>query len=47
MAKEIKQVTCLRCGFKWYPRSPEPPKRCANTECRSPYWNKPRRKGTK
>lgn len=43
MPKIIKQLECLRCGYKWYPNSPNPPKYCANKKCRSPYWDKPRR----
>ncbi len=39
----IKQVTCKRCGFQWYPRGPEAPERCASQKCRSPYWDKPPR----
>lgn len=35
---------CLRCGFTWYPRKPGRPARCANPKCRSPYWNKERKK---
>lgn len=34
---------CLRCLYTWWPRKPKPPCRCAR--CKSPYWNRPRRKG--
>jgi len=33
---------CNRCGHRWAGGDP-PPKRCANPECRSPYWNKKRK----
>lgn len=36
--------TCLRCGYKWRPRIDNPPIVCPNPKCKSPYWNKPRRK---
>jgi Zn finger protein HypA/HybF involved in hydrogenase expression len=32
---------CLRCKHLWIRRTPKP-KRCP--KCKSPYWNKPRRK---
>ena len=35
-------LTCLRCGYDWPSRLPHPPKRCAR--CRSPYWNRPKRR---
>ena len=37
----IIELTCTRCGHKWYPRRPGEPTRCP--KCVSPYWNKPRR----
>jgi len=37
---EIKQVTCTRCAYSWYPAKPELPKSCAN--CHSTRWNKPK-----
>ena len=37
--KVIKEVKCLRCEYKWFPRAPTQPKRCAR--CRTPYWYKP------
>jgi len=46
----LTKLKCLRCGYTWFPRKPEPPQACANPKCRSPYWNKPRknkRKGVK
>ena len=43
MARGIKLVTCSRCGYSWYPRTPTKPKVCANKKCKSPYWNVPRR----
>lgn len=44
----IKPLDCLRCGHNWIPRMFDnegvliKPKTCP--KCRSPYWNKPRRK---
>ena len=34
-------LTCLRCGNTWQNRIPKP-KQCP--KCKSPYWNKPKRK---
>lgn len=46
-ASKIPPRQCLRCGHTWYPRFDKLPGTCANTECRSPYWNRPRtRKAT-
>jgi hypothetical protein len=30
---------CKRCGYEWSQRLSGIPKRCANVECRTPYWN--------
>lgn len=39
---EVKQLTCLRCSYKWYPRvingKVKIPETCPNKDCRSPYW---------
>ncbi len=43
-ALKLPTLKCLRCGYTWFPRSTEPPKVCANKECKSPYWDRPRRK---
>jgi predicted Zn-ribbon and HTH transcriptional regulator len=40
----IVQLTCLRCGAEWWPRTPEKPKTCP--KCRSPYWDTPRKDKT-
>jgi hypothetical protein len=37
-----RRVTCLRCGWVWVPFGRGLPTRCANPDCRSPYWNQPR-----
>ena len=37
---QIKKLTCKRCGYTWWPKSPKKPITCANPKCRSPYWNK-------
>lgn len=38
---------CHRCGHEWLPRksSKEEPKVCP--KCKSPYWDRPRKKGGK
>ena len=36
--RTLTELNCLRCGYMWFPRSPEPPGTCP--KCRSPYWNK-------
>jgi len=41
----IKQLLCLRCKHKWYPNSGKTPHVCP--KCKSPYWNKERRKYAK
>lgn len=43
----IEKVTCLRCGYEWYPHTEEKPRSCANQKCRSIYWDKPRRNNKK
>jgi hypothetical protein len=37
----LRQHTCLRCQYTWWPRRPTKPLRCP--ECKSPYWDRPRR----
>ncbi len=45
---EVKQLTCLRCSYKWFPRvidgKAKIPETCPNKDCRSPYWRTKRRK---
>jgi rubrerythrin len=41
---ELIKAKCLRCGHTWTLRTPHP-KKCP--KCKSPYWNKPRRKEMK
>ena len=36
----IEQLTCGRCGWEWYPRSPRRPNACP--ACKSPYWDRDR-----
>ena len=38
----IRLTSCLRCGREMVIRGKEP-KTCPHKECRSPYWNKPRK----
>lgn len=33
---------CERCSWKWVPRNKKTPVVCP--KCKSPYWNKPRKK---
>ena len=39
---EVEGFQCERCGHKWIPRGKEEPSVCPN--CKSPYWNKPRKR---
>jgi hypothetical protein len=39
-AMSIELQKCLRCGYEWYPRTPQLPKKCPR--CHNPYWNKPK-----
>lgn len=42
------EFKCLRCGYKWVPRNPnKKPKVCPNPKCKSPYWDKSRKKQSK
>lgn len=36
----LAALTCNRCAWSWWPRTPAEPKQCP--ACRSPYWNKQR-----
>ncbi len=45
VCRPIPTLECLRCGHTWYPRTNRLPKVCPNRKCKSPYWNKPRKKG--
>jgi len=36
MSIELKK--CQRCGYEWYPRTPQLPKKCP--KCHNPYWNR-------
>jgi len=35
-------LTCSRCVYSWVPKGKKNPKYCPN--CKSPYWNKPRKR---
>ena len=40
---EVEGFECERCSHKWIPRNKkETPAVCP--KCKSPYWNKPRKK---
>lgn len=34
----IECLRCVQCGYQWYPRKPEPPKRCPH--CRRATWDR-------
>jgi hypothetical protein len=38
------RLSCNRCGHSWVPKGDELPKSYPNRKCRSPLWNKERRK---
>ena len=45
---EVQGYECERCGWKWVPNGKyksgdERPRRCPNPECRSAYWDIPRK----
>ncbi len=44
--KTIKmyELHCLRCDEHWISKK-KSPTRCGKIACRSPYWNRPRKKG--
>jgi len=37
-------LTCLRCGWHWWPQRPARPARCP--ACNTPYWDRPRVRAT-
>jgi len=39
---KVKGYKCERCKHLWIPRKKEKPIICP--KCKSPYWNKPRKK---
>jgi len=45
---EVERLTCLRCTYSWFPRIIDGkikiPETCPNKDCRSPYWQTPRKK---
>ena len=44
---EIEELHCLRCDYTWFPRiidgKAKIPSTCPAKECRSPYWQTPRK----
>lgn len=44
---EVKELSCERCHYRWHPRiidgKVKIPETCPNKNCRSPYWQTPRR----
>ena len=38
----VKKRRCKRCNYTWTPRRKQKPVQCP--ECKSPYWNKERKK---
>ncbi len=47
--KMVTMYRCERCGYEWLPRYQDsaPPTVCANLQCKSPYWNRPRQRQVK
>ena len=47
---EVKELSCERCHYRWHPRiidgKVKIPETCPNKNCRSPYWQTPRKKET-
>ena len=47
---EVKRLTCSRCNYSWFPRiidgKVKIPETCPDKNCRSPYWQTPRKKDT-
>lgn len=41
ISKDLWLHQCNRCEYEWASKTKEP-KTCANTKCKSPYWNKER-----
>ena len=39
---KLPRLACKRCGYEWYPRTPQKPKVCP--KCKSAYWDTPKRK---
>jgi len=44
---EVERLTCKRCSYSWFPRIIDGkikiPDTCPNKNCRSPYWQTPRK----
>ena len=40
----IEQVHCLKCGYVWWPKTPEKPRVCPN--CKSAWWDIPPKRPT-
>ena len=38
----VEGYKCERCSYEWIPRKEEYPNVCP--KCKSPYWDKPRKK---
>ncbi len=43
MKLELKKLTCLRCGWRWLPRTADV-RTCPR--CQSPFWDTPRETAT-
>jgi predicted Zn-ribbon and HTH transcriptional regulator len=39
---QFPKLKCLRCDYEWYPRTESLPLVCP--KCKSPYWNRQKRK---
>ncbi|MGC2303523.1 MAG: hypothetical protein WA447_09400 [Candidatus Binatus sp.] len=41
---KVEAYTCERCGYEWIRRFPDKPEPRTCPKCKSPYWDRPRRK---
>lgn len=40
--RDMKTLTCRRCGYRWYPRITRLPRQCPH--CKNTRWNEAKRK---
>lgn len=43
----IEGYKCERCGHEWIPRGEDKKEPAVCPKCKSPYWNKPRKRDKK
>jgi hypothetical protein len=44
-SETISKLACLRCEYRWFPRTERRPVRCPS--CKSPYWDRARAAGAR